>query len=123
MSKIILGLSAISLIGFFSPLPAAHANQIETPQQFKAGATICRNAVYRIFEERIKGAQRGFSPYDITVEVNPVLKDRLATSPSAMAAVISAGTSYHWTAPSKNSSGYCDISPSGRPKVVMINPL
>lgn len=123
MSNSILRLSAISLIGLLGPLPEALANQTEISNQFKVGEEICRNAVYRVFEDRFKGPQSSFSPNDITIEINPILKDRLIASPSAKLAVSSAGTSYHWTAPSKNSTGYCDISPSSRPKVMMTNPL
>jgi hypothetical protein len=123
MRKVFFAILGLCMIGALCPRPTA-ANPVNSIDQFNKGYGSCKNSVFRIFEERIKGPQRNFSPNDINVEINPLLEQRLLSNmQSTEQAISSAGTSYVWSVPSKNARGYCDISPGGIPKVTMINPL
>lgn len=82
--------------------------------EFARARELCRNAVFRYYADRPLGPQRGFSKNDVSVEVNPELNTRLATSTNAEAAVRSAGTSFRWQVEVKNARGYCDLPPTER---------
>jgi hypothetical protein len=105
---------AVVLLALQAPALAAPASTTSVvpasiKQQIEYGIAACRSSVYRYFADRPQGPQRGFSPTDVSVEINPILLDRLNKTTASIEAVKSAGSSYRWKVETKNASGYCDF--------------
>lgn len=109
---LLLFVTAFQVPAFAAPITTNNSLPAELQLQITKGRELCQKAIYRIYSQIPMGPKRGFVLNDVTVEVNPIVIERLAKYASTKDAIRSAGISYLWSVDVLNSRGHCDLPPN-----------